>query len=451
MKRRILGCLVVLAMTGGNAAVADMVGHGGMVRALALSADGSRVLTGGFDYTVRLWNFVEQKQTALLDEHFGPVNAVAFVPGAQNAPDAPGAPNTAGVPGADRAISSGDDGNVIVWDLKTRAPLRRFTRHGGKVMAVAASPNGRVAASGGWDRRVRLWDIATGKQLQELVHPSNVTAIAFTPDGKRLVSGTTDGVVRVWRVADGVRLSELRGHGWVVAQLAVSPDGRRAISASTDATLRLWDLENYRELAILKGHDGPIFGVAFSRDGTRALSGGRDGAIIYWDLATRAPIRVIRAHKRPVWAVALTPDGRFGLSAGYDGSVRVWHLATGDRIGLPGEGDNEPKPWLDSNHPGAKLYRKCAACHSLSADGPRRSGPHFARLFGRRAGGVPGYKYSSALRRSNIVWTRQTLMGLFMDGPDKYIPGTKMPMQRVRNPAELASLVDYLRELTEPK
>ncbi len=170
--------------------------------------------------------------------------------------------------------------------------------------------------------------------------------------------------------------------------------------------------------------------------------------MILWNLATGTPVRVIRAHEAPVWAVGFTPDGRFGLSASSDRLVRVWHLETGDRIGIPGEGDAGPKPWFESDHPGAKIYRKCAACHSLSQTGPRRSGPHFADLFGRRAGSVAGYNYSDALRRTGIVWTEETLFALFDKGPDIYVPSTKMPVQRITHREDLRDLIGYMRELT---
>jgi len=131
--RRALAIVAALQICAAatSTAFADMTGHGGMVRALAVSADGTRVLTGGFDYTARLWNFVEQREIAELNEHFGPVNAVAFVPGDR------------------RAITASDDGSMILWDLETGKKLSTFSGHGGKVMAVAAAPGGRILASGG--------------------------------------------------------------------------------------------------------------------------------------------------------------------------------------------------------------------------------------------------------------------------------------------------------------
>ena len=90
-------------------------------------------------------------------------------------------------------------------------------------------------------------------------------------------------------------------------------------------------------------------------------------------------------------------------------------------------------------------------CHSHQTDGPRRSGPHFAGLFGRRAGSVPGYKYSRALEDARFDWNDKTLFALFDKGPDSFLPGTKMPAQRIPRDEELRQLIDYLRELVTPR
>jgi cytochrome c len=420
----------ILLLFGAPLTLADMLGHGGMVRALAVAPDGKHILTGSFDYSARVWDFEEQKSTAVLEEHFGPVNAVAFMPDGT------------------RAVTASDDGTLILWDIAKQKPLRHFKGHKGKAMSVAVSPDGRLVASGSWDRTVRLWDSETGKMIRSIPHTADVTVVRFLPDGETIITGARDGALRTWRTSDGAQLGTLKGHAWVVAQVAVSPSGKIAISASTDATVRLWDLTSQKEIATLKGHEGPVYGVAFSPDGKLAISGGRDGTLVIWNVATRAQHRVIQTHVKPVWAVAFSRDGRFVLSAGSDGAIRVWHAETGDRIGIPGEGDAAPKPWLESKHPGARLYRKCAACHSLSSSGPRRSGPHFAGLFGRRAGTVIGYKYSDALHQADVIWNERSLFELFNKGPDIFMPGTKMPVQRIPHSKQLHQLIDYMRELT---
>jgi len=424
-----LSALVVLAPY--HMARADLVGHGGMVRAVDVSPDGRRVLTGSFDFTARLWDFGLQSEIAVLDEHAGPVTSVAFLPDGRH------------------GLTTSDDMTAILWDLETATPVTRLVGHKHKVMAVAVDRTGTRAATGGWDKTVRVWDLATGDTLRVIELGSPVNAVAFLGDG-RVVSGSHDGKIRIWNANTGIIDGTLEGHAMGITGLSLAPDGRRLLSASIDKTIRIWDLASLSEVRNIKVHDGQVFGAVFSPDGRSALTAGRDGFVVQWDLAEGAPTREIRAHDRIVWAVRFTPDGRFAISGSSDDHARVWHLATGDRVGdIDEEAEaEEAQPWLTSDHPGAKLFTKCARCHTVAATGRRRSGPHLAGLFGRRAGSVTGYKYSSALTGVDFVWNEKTLFDLFDLGPDKVLPGTKMPVQRVSDAAQLTNLVDYLKQLT---
>lgn len=409
---------------------AEMVGHGGVVRAVTVSPDGTTVATAGFDYTARIWNFADQSEATELDGHAGPVNTVAFLPDSR------------------AVLTGGDDRVVILWDLRTGAPLRRLEGHGHKVMSIAVSPDGRHAASGGWDKTVIVWNLKTGQQVQTIRHPTPVNAVAW--NGSRIVTAAHDGVIRLWDAATGNALGRMVGNEMGVADIAVSADGRRLLTAGIDETLRLWDLDSFHEIKALKGHEGQVLAAAFAPDQTTAVSAGVDGVLVHWDLPSGIPKRSLKAHDGMVWDLAFSPDGRFVLSAGADEAVRVWHIATGDAIGPVVPVPEEPRPWLTSDHPGARLYRKCASCHTLTADGPRRSGPHFAGLFGRRAGAVPGFNYSTALRDSDLVWTDETLAALFREGPDTFVPGSKMPLQQISDEAQLAALIDYMQRITAP-
>ena len=97
---------------------------------------------------------------------------------------------------------------------------------------------------------------------------------------------------------------------------------------------------------------------------------------------------------------------------------------------------------------GAQVWRACAACHSLTAQGGNMAGPHLHGLFGRRMGSVPGYEYSPRLARGDITWSRETVADLFTRGPDEMTTGTKMPVQRVGNPEDLHALLDFLEAAT---
>ncbi|MFQ6018819.1 MAG: c-type cytochrome, partial [Kiloniellaceae bacterium] len=316
--------------------------------------------------------------------------------------------------------------------------------------------DGRIAASAGWDRTVRLWDLRAQAPRAVLNgHRDNVNAVAFSPDGQRLLSGSYDATLKLWRVSDGQLLETFTGHEFGVSAVAFAPDGRRAVSASADDTVRIWNLETGDEIASLVGHEKPVFGVAVSADGRLAASGGADRTVMLWDLASGSFVRAFYGHGEPVWSLAFTPDGRRLLSAGSDEVVRVWDLETGEEIDALGRRrlavaptTGVPAAAAEADPRGAKLFRKCAVCHSVQADGRKRAGPTLYGLFGRRAGSVPGYNYSQALRESDLVWTEATVNALFAEGPHVYTPGSKMPLQRMPSAEDRRDLIAYLKRIT---
>jgi cytochrome c len=419
---------VVLALTCG--ARADLIGHGGMVRSVDVSQDGTKVITGSFDYTVRVWSFGDQSESAVLDYHEGPVTSVTFDPSGQH------------------ALTTSDDFQAIYWDLATYQPIHRLRGHKHKVMTSAISASGKIAATGSWDKTIKLWDMQSGSEIRSISTNSPVNAVVFLGDGERLVSGGHHPMIQLWNVETGDIVGKLEGHLMGITALSLSPDGKQLLSASIDKTVRLWDLDEMVEVRRIDVRDGQVYDVEFSPDGTRALTAGKDGYVVEWELAKGKPVHEIAAHERIAWSATYTPDGRFAVSTSSDEQARIWHIETGDRIGQTQVAGNEPQPWLESDHPGARLFTKCAKCHALSADGPARSGPHFAGLFNREAGSVENYRYSAALTGVSFRWDAKNLFRLFDEGPDKMLPGTKMPVQRVTDDKQLSELVDYLRALT---
>jgi len=94
---------------------------------------------------------------------------------------------------------------------------------------------------------------------------------------------------------------------------------------------------------------------------------------------------------------------------------------------------------------GARIYDRCIACHSLTRN---RTGPRHCGLFGRRAGGVPGFAYSRAMATSGVIWGNESL-DRFLEAPLKALPGTKMGYAGVKDPQDRADLIAYLRSAAE--
>jgi cytochrome c len=410
---------------------ADMAGHGGLIRSITVSADGRLVLTSSFDYTVRLWQFDLQQELRAFEAHEGPVNGAVFVPG-QN-----------------RLLSIGADRALILWDLEDGRPLRTMIGHRGRGQSVAVTAKGDSAVTGGWDGRLVLWDLDEGRQTRVIETGVAVTAVAFGLGESVIVAGERDGAFRLWRRNDGISLGGIQAHDLGLTTLAASRDGRRLLSIGLDNAARIWDLDSLDLISeYLPEPEVKPLSAAIAPDGRSLLVGYIDGKVVHLDAARGAVLRSFEDPPGPVWAVAFSADGRFALTANAEERVKVWHLETGDRIDIADSTDgNRPTPWLESDHPGARVYRKCANCHALTTSEPQRSGPHFTGLFGRPAGAVGDYRYSSALGNSDLVWTRDTLSELFRQGPDRFLPGTKMPVQQITDEQALRDLIDYLAEI----
>jgi WD40 repeat protein len=327
---------------------------------LALSPDGRHIAFQGQGGRMHLWDAAAGKQTLLRDSGpklgrflaFSPDGrrlGAVFVDGTLALWDV-----TAGIPfdtltdkadtdsHADLAFSLDSrrlaytgKGRVLVWDTesgKQVADVGPATA----VASVALSPEGTRLATGGDypDNTVRLWDVATGREIHTLRgHTNRIASVAFSPDGKLIASGSQDQTVRLWDAAAGKLLAHMTGHTGDVTRVLFSPDGKRLASVSDDATVRLWGGATGERIAVLLGHRAPISQVAFSRDGALLITSGSDLTLRMWDIA-HAERQLCRGHTNFVYDVAFRPDGKALASAAWDGTVRLWDPNTGRQTGL---------------------------------------------------------------------------------------------------------------------
>lgn len=416
--------LCLLPVTVGGAEFFTLKGHGGPVMGIAVSPTG-QIATASFDNAVGLWN---GNRPTWLDGHEAAVNTVLFADGA--------------------VYSGGDDNTVRRWS----SPGAVVGTHQAKVVHLAAAPG--LLASASWDGTIGLWPLAGDAQPRFLRgHTSGVTAVAFSEDRRTLFSAGVDGTIRHWDLATATEKRVILRNGFGINVMALNAADGWLAYGSVDGVTRVVDPVSGRELHDFTLDRRPILAMALSPEGDRLAVGDGEGYIMVIDTDNWRIARDFRATLRgPVWALAFSADGENIHAGGLDDAMYSWPVATlGDHARMATQDPSFLRDPDEMENGERQFARKCSICHTLTPDSARRAGPTLHALFGRPAGTIADYSYSDTLDSSDIVWDEDSINALFDQGPDHYIPGSKMPMQRITDPQDRADLIAYLRRATTPE
>jgi RNA polymerase sigma factor (sigma-70 family) len=396
-----------------------------LVSAIVFSPDGQTMATGG-GKRILMWDVAAGKLRTHIEIENGYVMNLAFTPDGQS-------------------LVSGTEsgGRVHVWDPVTGKERRQFDSRMGILRSLALSPNGHTVAVGGVHNTIRLWDVASGKELlagPHEGHDAQVNSVAYSPDGARLVSGGENRQVWIWDVAAGRPVHVLRAES--ARQVTFSPDGRYLASLSpgqsySGKVVHIYDTSTWQELHRLTGDDAQtISALAFTPDGRMLVAAdwqraeAKKGDVVcnlnVWEPATgrrlqrfswnglrpecvavspdgrtvavagcsnEASIRLCDIRNgeellavrggQVVLAVAFSPDGRTLLTGGADQTVRLWELATGSEIlALQGGGGDVAAVAFS---PRGRLIAAASGFGGRDNDTPRR--PRGFRLWDSATGG----------------------------------------------------------------
>ena len=282
-------------------------GHSKTVNSVAYSPDGTKIVSGSDDETIKIWDANKGEHLQTLRGHADYVNSVAYSPDGT------------------KIVSGSWDKTIKIWDENTEQCLQTLRGHSESVWSVAYSPDGTKIISGSADNTIKIWDANTGQCLKTLEgHSSVVNSVAYSPDGTKIISGSSDKTIKIWDENTGQCLKTLEGHLGYVSSVAYSPDGTKIISGSDDKTIKIWDANTGKSLKTLEGHSDDVESVAYSPDGTKIISGSFDRTIKIWDANTGECLKTLEGHLRVVLSVAYSPDGSRIVSGSLDKTIKIW-------------------------------------------------------------------------------------------------------------------------------
>lgn len=360
----------------GGPLLRTLVGHRGRVSAIAVTPDGTLLVCGSEDGTLKAWNVDTGQEMHSLQAHETQVEAMVVTPDGKQlisvSSDAtpklwnlgnwkkvckmtglkPRATAVRRGPGGSlwitHALALTPDGKVLIlassegapqfWEIGSGRKVRIRKPATIGVRPVAVMPDGeRVVFGSG--RQLKMYDLKSGKEILAFAGyeaPFVPRVMTVTPDAKLLISGADNGTLKIWDACSAKEMWSIKKHkGWIRA-LAVTPNGRRVISGAEDHSLRVCNLETGEEEFALAGHTSDINAVAVSPDSELAFSGSSDRTVKIWDLKRGRQSRSSPAHGDLVSAVAVTPDGKLAISASFDGTLKLWEVDTARELGLLG-------------------------------------------------------------------------------------------------------------------
>ncbi|MCS7475795.1 hypothetical protein ACFFQW_24665 [Umezawaea endophytica] len=276
--------------------------HRGPVRAVAFNQDGTVFATAGDDHAVLLRATAAADAAAVLAEHDGAVRALAFQPGTSV------------------LASAGDDRRIVLWDTRTRLPLRTVTVEAG-VRALVFTADGRTAATASADGVVSLWRTEDWTRTGDVAHDlGEVNGLAVSDDGAVLAVAGAGGVL----VVDHGVPRAFADHDAAVRTVALSHDGRTLASGGDDYQVVLRVLATGAKSG-LRRHVGSVWSVQFDASGTKVVSTSDDGSIRWWSVPNGGWLTGLITRTHPFHAAALSPDGSH-FAAGGDENVSLWRV-----------------------------------------------------------------------------------------------------------------------------
>jgi hypothetical protein len=296
------------------------------ITSLAYLASGKLLAAGTYGEVI-LVDPAKGEVVGKLDGQINRVTALAFTKAGDRLAVASGEPSNSGI--------------IRIYEVNANAAKPQATMteaHKDIIYALAFSPDGKLLASAGYDRDIKLWSPGSDKPVKVLQdHSDTIYGLSFHPEGKLLASAAADRAVKVWDIDSGKRLYTLGDPtDWVYA-VAWSPDGNHLAAAGINKSIRIWEANaaGGKLVHSVFAHTQPVTRLVYSKDGSTLYSMSEGKNLKSWDAAKMKEKFVFPAQTETMLALALSPDDKQLAVGFFDGTLKLIEADTGKTTAEP--------------------------------------------------------------------------------------------------------------------
>lgn len=285
--------------------------HEGGCFSLLFEHNNDRIISGGQDMLVKIWDSNYGTLIGTLNGSLGSVQDIA-------------------VSGDNKfVIGASSDKKLYLWDLQSSRIRHTLTGHADKVCATDISKlSNRQAVSAAYDRTIKIWDLNKGYVVNTICCHSICNAVSFTSDGQHIYSGHTDGNLRCWDTRTGRSVNEVAAHSSGITSISLSRNGNVILTSGRDNLHNLFDVRSLEVCATFRAQGHKVASnwsrSCISADENYVTAGSADGTVYIWSRSSAAPVSTMKGHLAPVISCAWSNLGKPLASVDKNGYLHIW-------------------------------------------------------------------------------------------------------------------------------
>ncbi|XP_057534621.1 autophagy-related protein 16 isoform X2 [Amaranthus tricolor] len=285
--------------------------HDGGCASILFEYNSSKLVTGGQDHSIKMWDTSTGSLSRTLHGCLGSVLDLTITQDNKT------------------IIAASSSNNLYVWDVTSGRIRHTLTGHIDKVCAVDVSKvSNRHVVSAGYDRTIKSWDLQKGYCTKTIIYPSNCNAICFSVDGRTICSGHVDGNLRLWDIESGKLLSEVAAHSLAVTSISLSRNGNTILTSGRDNVHNLFDLRTLEVYGTLRASGNRMASnwsrSCISADDNYVAAGSADGSVHIWSIQKADIVSTLKEHGSSVLCCTWSGLGKPLATSDKNGVICTW-------------------------------------------------------------------------------------------------------------------------------